>query len=115
MLNQNAKQWVSALRSGEFKQARGALRGKDGYCCLGVACVVAERDGVSLEADWDDMGYLLENVQAWLGLRTKSGALFVGDSLARLNDSGQSFVEIADVIESEPEGLFFEVAHETQA
>ena len=43
MLNPNAQKWVDALRSGEYKQTRGALRGDDEgnepkFCCLGVAC-----------------------------------------------------------------------------
>jgi hypothetical protein len=29
--------WLTALRSGAYVQARGALRIGDGYCCLGVA------------------------------------------------------------------------------
>lgn len=36
------QQWVEALRSGEYKQGKGALRliGKeqDSFCCLGVLC-----------------------------------------------------------------------------
>ena len=45
MLNENAKKWTEALRSGSFKQATGHLckvddAGKRTYCCLGVACVL---------------------------------------------------------------------------
>ena len=29
--------WVAALRSGEYKQARGQFRGGETLCCLGVA------------------------------------------------------------------------------
>lgn len=38
-----ARQWIDALRSGEYVQAKGALA-KDNYtrfCCLGVACEIA--------------------------------------------------------------------------
>ena len=38
------KQWVKALRSGKYKQTRGQLRGKRGYCCLGVLCDVYDAD-----------------------------------------------------------------------
>lgn len=31
------RKWVKALRSGEFKQAKGALQDKVGYCCLEIA------------------------------------------------------------------------------
>lgn len=42
--------WISALRSGEYEQARFQLRrespsGKNSYCCLGVL-------GVLLEVEW---------------------------------------------------------------
>lgn len=33
--------WVKALRSGEFEQARELLTDGKGYCCLGVLCKVA--------------------------------------------------------------------------
>ena len=36
------KKWVEALRSGRYKQGKGALcYNKDKYCCLGVLCEVA--------------------------------------------------------------------------
>lgn len=37
-----AEKWVTALRSGEYKQIREALYKQDqcGYCCLGVAGVI---------------------------------------------------------------------------
>ena len=39
--------WVSALRSGEFKQGTMQLRTLDDkYCCLGVLCALAVREGV---------------------------------------------------------------------
>lgn len=30
--------WVTALRSGKYKQGTGYLRSHKGYCCWGVAC-----------------------------------------------------------------------------
>ena len=30
------KQWLTALRSGDYKQTRGTLKSGEGYCCLGV-------------------------------------------------------------------------------
>ena len=32
------QQWIAALRSGEYKQGRWALRTDSGYCCFGVLC-----------------------------------------------------------------------------
>ena len=43
-------QWVAALRSGDYRQAKGNLRVDTstgvGYCCLGVLCDLAEKAGV---------------------------------------------------------------------
>jgi hypothetical protein len=40
------QKWIEALRSGKYRQATGTLYQDDnnqtGYCCLGVACRVAE-------------------------------------------------------------------------
>lgn len=44
MLNPDFKaKWIAALESGEYKQTEGILHNtrNGGYCCLGVACVVA--------------------------------------------------------------------------
>lgn len=88
----NRAAWVAALRSGDYAQARGALRVDDGYCCLGVAEDVrgrrwltheefsAEYDvdpdvfddatHVSCDADGGDSATttLSEGTRAWLGL-----------------------------------------------
>lgn len=42
---------VDALRSGEYKQGSGALRPEDDkYCCIGVGCDVARKNGIGI--DW---------------------------------------------------------------
>lgn len=39
--------WADALESGEYRQGHYRLRSKDNYyCCLGVLCDLASRDGV---------------------------------------------------------------------
>ena len=48
----NRDKWVAALRSGEFEQTQEVLvleddDGKKSYCCLGVACVLAIREGIA--------------------------------------------------------------------
>lgn len=45
---ENFRKWLTALRSGEYKQdtENASLRCNDGYCCLGVACVIAEQEGI---------------------------------------------------------------------
>jgi hypothetical protein len=87
-------QWVAALRSGEFEQGKTALKTNEGsYCCLGVLCELAVREGVAVAVpsigeaavfyehstnyfgpgpDWDsdgmESGLLPEVVQKWAGL-----------------------------------------------
>lgn len=125
-MNENAKKWVAALRSGEYEQGKDALQSTAGYCCLGVACAVYEKEVGPVQKGWDGRFrgktlYPHKNVLDWLGLRDESGDFrgdyFPGlvdddgydpkcDSLAEANDAGATFSEIADFIESEPEGLF---------
>jgi hypothetical protein len=41
MLNPEVKKdWLTALRSGEYQQTKGTLKRGDSYCCLGVLCEV---------------------------------------------------------------------------
>lgn len=118
-MNENAKKWVEALRSGEYQQTQGTLRNMrrgDSYCCLGVACEIYRKEfgGEWLDLDEDGWPYFLDrsanlpdDVQGWLGLKTSTGSFGDGDaSLAGRNDDGASFDEIADLIESKPKGLF---------
>lgn len=107
--------WVAALRSGEYKQGKGTLRDGDRYCCLGVACDLYRKHGGG--PDWGNpkfgryeyyLGYeasLPSKVLDWLGLSCHVGS-YRSNSLVELNDNGQNFEEIANLIESEPEGLF---------
>jgi len=120
MLNENAKKWVAALRSGEYKQIQNRLGDPNGHCCLGVACEVAIENGVPLKKELhtagfyrygDDRTSLPAIVQTWLGLATHSGWYDLKDasdhSLMSDNDSRRlTLAQIADIIESEPEGLF---------
>lgn len=50
--------WVDALRSGDYVQGARALKTKENtgeprYCCLGVLCDVAIKNGVNLSEEWD--------------------------------------------------------------
>lgn len=121
-LNENAKAWVAALRSGTIKQHRHYLGNATGArCCLGVACDLAAEAGVIepgkvvgdrvwYYSDDPSGGWtsLPDAVMRWLGLETNRGTygnLNLTD-LTVLNDGGATFEEIADIIESEPKGLF---------
>lgn len=116
---ENRRKWVEALRSGEFMQGQRRLAyvGEDEdsevrHCCLGVACELAIREGVAIErtkhftqiAYSGEAIFLPLPVQEWLGLRHRNGN-YNGTSLSTHNDGGAAFDEIADIIESEPEGL----------
>lgn len=120
-MNDNAKKWVAALRSGKFKQARDVLRRvtkydfkrqksvnleQPEYCCLGVACKLYEQE-TGDKVDWSDNTYLPYKVRKWLGLRddrggSKSGRL----GLAMRNDRGHDFNAIANEIETNPQEYF---------
>lgn len=122
------KLWIDALRSGEYTQGQGNLAGKDGevvkYCCLGVACEVAIKDGLDLEFCWgrpavdedrepveeDRKFYDTEDlvlppaVQDWLGIpgNTTVEVMLNGieESVIDLNDNmDRDFGQIADALE----------------
>lgn len=44
------RQWVEALRSGDYQQGKEYLRKDDKFCCLGVLCDLAVKAGVVTEA-----------------------------------------------------------------
>jgi hypothetical protein len=125
------EKWVAALRGGDYKQGRNALRktndlysDRKEYCCLGVLCEISET------GKWDEMGYYLvpqpisgsvstsknflpTALLKELGIEFNNGKFCIGEkydkyinyfSLAELNDAGFTFDQIADVIE-----YFFDV------
>lgn len=112
----NRKLWVEALRSGKYEQASGHLRTTEGYCCLGVLADIAgakwRPDGFGAfyaEVDcWGSRSIAPSFVRAFVGLKDECGMFGDDDTLAERNDSGTTFSEIADIIESEPGGLFIE-------
>jgi hypothetical protein len=100
-MNDNAKKWVEALRSGRYEQGAGKLRYNDSFCCLGVACHLSA-DELELEVKVvdglykynDNGGYLPIAVKEWLGIT--EGLML---DLVDMNDNGRSFDEIANQIE----------------
>ena len=132
-MNTNARKWVTALRSGQYAQGKMVLHEVtpegDKFCCLGLACKLYadEHDDILVQIE-DEQGaagrertvtvyggkvrLLPDSVCEWLGLRDTNGT-FGGtdvkwDALTSMNDRGDSFDDIADVIEREPKGLFQE-------
>lgn len=117
---ENRKKWVEALRSGKYEQCAGSLHDEVGYCCLGVACEVYQKEvgdlDVRIHANTNSQFYgctmydaeistLPDRVADWLNvndigsLKEKFGCC---SSLTQLNDALKlSFNKIADVIESD--------------
>lgn len=115
-MNANVKAWVEALRSGEYKQGKSFLRQDNAYCCLGVACDLYQkatgkgewRPGVTSGTqtfsllDSHSDAFLPRVVAVWLEISSNT---IVDDgthrrSLIGFNDSGSSFEEIANIIET---------------
>lgn len=120
-LNPNARKWVKALRSGKYRQCKGKLtridrKGQTSHCCLGVACEVFIKSGGKLRTcdEYSVRSYGPNNeadllpgkVKRWLGLNSTDGSSKMNMPLSKLNDNGKRFKSIADIIESQPEGLF---------
>jgi hypothetical protein len=98
------KLWITALRSGEYRQTKATLQDENGYCCLGVACkLFIPEDKQKLNAD----GYLVGSmpdeqlhVPKWLKGISNDFFIKTEKCLSGLNDiDGLSFNEIADLLE----------------
>jgi hypothetical protein len=124
-MNQEIKnEWVTALRSGDYKQGQSLLRRTedddvypDGYCCLGVLCELAVQHAVIPPAQLDESdsyyvygeakdrkgAYLPRKVRDWADTDSTSPVVTLPSggraNLPSLNDSGFTFDQIADVIE----------------
>lgn len=112
-MNKNARKWIDALRSGKYNQTRDRLKDEYGHCCLGVACEVYQEEVGDLDEKLAHGIYCFDNCRShlpikvvnWLNLQFDDGEYKEG-YLTTKNDTGSTFEEIADIIESEPEGLF---------
>ena len=133
-MNNNAKKWLRALRSGSYKQGVGGLHsidqeGNSTFCCLGVACnlylnevgdlTTRNARGNDIQtpvAYGEEYSYLPRQVAEWLGLWSYDGTFLDPEnillpeerSLADLNDNGATFREIAETIERKEGSLFYE-------
>jgi hypothetical protein len=115
--------WVDALRSGDYTQGKGKLRGDKGqFCCLGVLCELAQKAGVIGEArnDYGTWVYGEDGDRSWSSLPgavSEWAGLDLSDprvpsphdslskvALSYLNDYGKTFEEIAEYIEQGIDG-----------
>lgn len=98
------KQWIKALRSGEYKQGQHRLRSsKDEFCCLGVLCDIGlNTDWVETSGDNGNWGIRCREtfgIPSDLDLHALGLPSQAAWDLACLNDVGCPFSEIADWIE----------------
>jgi len=99
MKNNDIKDWVNALRSGEYKQGKDRLCIGNRYCCLGVMIdVLIDGDWEPIDNDvWSFNGNLMMptgDLLEKLGLSLQAAHM-----LTLLNDKRMSFNYIADFIE----------------
>lgn len=133
MKKEVADLWIAALESGEYAQAIGTLQQTEdtrlgdkvypkGFCCLGVLCEVAIKNGFHVEkmsegglkkVAYDGAyDYLPNTVREWAGMKSTSGEFSIEDDpdrdsaeLIDLNDNGKTFKEIAQIIRDNWEKL----------
>lgn len=107
------KEWQKNLKSGNFAQGSGQLRTWDSdekiwkYCCLGVLCEMSglaewveykDRE-VLVSAYLDNKHYLPREVAEWAGIDPKNDEdTTVQQRLGTLNDEGDTFIMMADLI-----------------
>jgi hypothetical protein len=116
------REWLKALRSGEYKQGHATLRHiDDTYCCLGVLCDVSIK--LAGLGEWKKVHTAYETVWQFVSqvdtsdcdgsetMPNHSLAMVFeldeedwAEKLASMNDEGKSFDEIAQVIEEKING-----------
>lgn len=113
------RQWLEALRSGEYKQGQQALKKKTAkgelqYCCLGVLCELHRK--ATKKFQWQEIvnyepsvylynafkAFLPREVNHWAGLHRSylTDNLAAETILAEANDNGADFPAIANWIEA---------------
>lgn len=118
-MNQEVKEkWVAALRSGKYVQSKLRLKTKYGYCCLGVLCDLAVKEGICKEYPGEDLhteevsfdnrtSILPDSVLRWAGIGSANPNMQIEGkiyphTLSECNDSLElDFNQIAEVIEKQ--------------
>lgn len=95
-------QWISALRSGTYKQSKKKLYSiaTNGYCCLGVACRITDKniDLNNRNLITKDMKLDIPEILVYPQVTDNTNNLIT--KLTKMNDKdNKSFSEIADWIE----------------
>lgn len=99
--------WIVALRSGEYKQIKFMMhKSETFFCALGLGVYVMKKH-LSLNNILLDNDESIFNNCKFYGLRTPIG-LYNNNTNSIMSDNDfdrKTFSQIADIIESEPEGL----------
>ena len=101
------RRWLKALRGGRYEQAQFTLRDYDGngysHCCLGVLLDVVDPGGWRNERGGHHRlgGRSSRGREAFIGAPGKFGLGRKQNVLAKMNDEGHSFIDIADWIDRE--------------
>ncbi len=99
--------WLEALRSGRYTQIKGQLRTDAGFCCLGVLCDLVAPEAWSEEDGKyrlnESLAIVPEAVRYTADFASGTGT-YINESnevttLAVANDTGKSFVEIAEILD----------------
>lgn len=100
-MNSEVKQkWIDALRSEEYEQGTKLLHYSNKFCCLGVLCDISNlskwKNALNGESYYymHDNTYLPEEVMVYADI-----SFDMTEELARMNDTGYTFNQIADYIE----------------
>lgn len=99
-LGPKQREWLAALRSGQYKQTKGQLSRENSFCCLGVLCVISGEP-------WNTYYFPPESIAKSFGLRCENPGP-IGRDCGSLNDDGKTFAEIADILEANPQDYFKE-------
>ena len=116
-LETHRRDWIAALRSGNFRQTCYDLKNEHGYCCLGVACEIAGITPVlntTLSGDSyyrfnDSRSSLPIEVKKYYGFNNSLGGISgdYNNTLSSLNDTDRlTFEKIADFVEENWDKVF---------
>lgn len=98
--------WVEALRSNRYPQTRCKLRGEEGFCCMGVLCLLIAPEAFNSAETKDEE--LSPSLLLMAGLSSKIQSVLISLNDGRKEavdlcvpaERPHTFAEIADYIET---------------
>ncbi len=122
MNTKNMLLWADALESNEYAQGRDAILASpagETFCCLGVACEVAIKNGVPIKRELDTYGdmylydeqasFLPGSVADWLGTRSPTVDPSIGGNIFLLVDDNGT-IDCATDMNDSKEMTFKDIA-----